>query len=382
MITAAVMLSLTACGDTTWIAKVDGEVINSGAYIYYQGMGYSAAGYELAKEDQNYYYYMMYGMSYIDEKIGDKTVKEYMNDYALDMCKQYVVVERLFDELGLTISEEEQSLIDIQVNNMWNNDEAQYKKIGISKETLQKVTENSYKEGAVFEKYYEVGGLNGTTEEDIKAYLEDNYARVKYITFAFSDSYDDAVDSARKDAALATAQSYLDRANAGEDMNLLIEEYQAILAAENAEENENTEDSESADEQQTPSDSEEPENAEDAEADETETEDVEENPYKNEYIIGKENSVPSDKFTSYVFGNVKTGEFSIVQDDLNFYLVQKLDILERPDVYEQNRSALLQALFDSDYTALINNRLKDYSVEINQKSVKRYKPETAVNAGD
>lgn len=38
MITAAVMLSLTACGDTTWIAKVDGEVINSGAYIYYQGM--------------------------------------------------------------------------------------------------------------------------------------------------------------------------------------------------------------------------------------------------------------------------------------------------------------------------------------------------------
>ena len=48
-----IMLSMTACGDTSWIINVDGEIVNSGLYIYYQSQGYTAAGYELAADDQN-----------------------------------------------------------------------------------------------------------------------------------------------------------------------------------------------------------------------------------------------------------------------------------------------------------------------------------------
>ena len=79
-----------------------------------------------------------------------------------------------------------------------------------------------------------------------------------------------------------------------------------------------------------------------------------------------------------MFEDVKTGTFDLVQDDLNIYLVQKLDILERDDIYEDNRETFLYALFDSDYTALINNTLADYSVVVNDNSVKRYKPERAI----
>ncbi len=31
----AMTFSLTACGDTSWIVKVDGETVPSGVYIYY-----------------------------------------------------------------------------------------------------------------------------------------------------------------------------------------------------------------------------------------------------------------------------------------------------------------------------------------------------------
>ncbi len=363
----AMAFSLTACGDTSWIVKVDGETVPSGVYIYYQTVGYSAAGYELAATDQTYYYYMMYGMSYLDQKVGEKTVPEYMNDYALSMSKQYVVVERLFDELGLELTEDDKKLIDTQVNSLWNNNSEQFVKIGVGKESIRKVITNSTKEEKVFNAYYEVGGINGTTEDDIKAYLEDNYARVKYMTFKYADSADDAVDEARKNEALADAQAYLDRIIAGEDVDALIDEHEAEVAAAN-EEGENTKpDLPDADGGEKEDDS----------ADDVEVEEPAD-PYPNESIFSKEATSPSEKFVNYVFTEIKVGEAKLVQDDINIYVVSKLDVLERTDIYEQNRDSFLMALFDSDFTSLVNDKLAGYSVEVNEGSVKRYKPQNAV----
>lgn len=383
LLAIAIALSLVACGDTSWIVKVDGETVNSGLYIYYQSQGYSAAGYELMAEDQNYYYYMAYGLSYIDDTIGEdgETVRDYMNEYALNMCKQYVVVERLFDQLGLELTEDELSLVDTQVRNLWNNSEDAFVEAGISKDTVEKAIISDLKEEKVFNAYYEVGGLNGTTEEDIQGYLEDNYARIKYITFNFADDATEAVDTDRKNEALETAQSYLDRALAGESMDDLIAEYAEILEQAEAEETDEEDETVKENLPETP----ESEDAEDAEStegtdeaeDSTDVDDIA-SQYPNEVIINNEGTSPSEKFISYVFNNIDTGEFDLVQDDLNVYLVQKLDILERDDIYDDNRETFLYALFDSDYTALINDTLADYTVEVNERSVKRYKPDRAI----
>ena len=259
---------------------------------------------------------------------------------------------------------------------------------------MEKAIIASLKEEKVFNAYYEVGGLNGTTEEDIQGYLEDNYARIKYITFNFADDATEAVDTDRKNEALETAQSYLDRALTGESMDDLIAEYAEIL--EQAEAEESAEEDETV--KENLSEIQESENAEEAESadesadgaestdgtdgtDETEgSSDVDDitSQYPNEVIINNEGTAPSEKFISYVFNNIDTGEFDLVQDDLNVYLVQKLDILERDDIYDDNRETFLYALFDSDYTALINDTLADYTVEVNERSVKRYKPDRAI----
>ena len=55
-----------------------------------------------------------------------------------------------------------------------------------------------------------------------------------------------------------------------------------------------------------------------------------------------------------------------------------MDVLERNDVYDTNRESFLFALFDSDFTKLVNDKLAGYSVEVNDSSVKRYKAEKAV----
>ncbi|MCC8195608.1 MAG: hypothetical protein LIO49_02165 [Ruminococcus sp.] len=366
----AVVFSLAGCGDTSWIVKVDDVTVNAGMYIYYQGAGYTAAVYELAEEDSTYYYYYLFGYSLLDQTIDDQSVSDYMSDYAVDMCKQYVVVQKLFEELGLELSETELANIETSVANTWESYSETYEAAGISEDTIRKVAEATMMEEDVFNAYYEVGSLNGTTEDDIKDYLEDNYARIKYITFEFSESADDAIDEDYKAEMLEIANSYLERAEAGESMDDLIAEYAEILAAAEAEESEEEEDSEDTDED-TAEDTEE-------EAEEVEVEDEEVDEYANEYIISIEGTSPSEKFVNYVFTVCNVGEYTVIQDDTCFYLVERLDILERDDLYEANRDSYLEALFDDAYTTLINEKLATYEVEVNENSIKRYTAERAL----
>lgn len=360
LLVAVMALSLTACSDTKWILKADDEVLNSGIYIYYQNAGYTAAGYELMAEDINYYYYMMYGMSYLDATIGEQTVEEYANEYALDMCKQHVVIERLFDELGLELTAEDKELLKAQLNSAWTQNGEGYLAAGVSKESLEKVILNSLKEEKIFNTYYEVGGTNGTTEEDIKGYLEDNYARVKYMTFVYAQNTEDAVDEAVKAEMLQKANDYLARAKSGESMNDLISEWNELGKKEEATE-ETTEEVEA-----------ETETSEEAETEEETDE------YANEVFVNVESTSPSEKFVQYVFENCKVGEFAVIQDDTSFYLVEKLDVLERTDIYEENRTTFLTALFNDEFTSLINDKLEGINIEVNEASIKRYKLATAL----
>ncbi|MCD7785647.1 MAG: hypothetical protein LUH18_08795 [Oscillospiraceae bacterium] len=367
----AVVFSMTGCGDTTWIVKVDDVTVNAGMYIYYQGAGYTAGVYELSEEDSTYYYYYLFGYSLLDETINGQSMSDYMSDYAVDMCKQYVVISKLFEELGLELTETELANIETSVANTWESYGDSYEAAGISEDTIEKVAIITMMEEDVFNAYYEVGGLNGTTEDDIKDYLEDNYARIKYITFEFSESADDAIDEDYKAEMLEVANSYLERAQAGESMDDLIAEYAEVLAAAEAEEDEESEDT---DEDTT--DEAEEETEEDAEEVEVEDEEVDE--YANENIISIEGDSPSEKFVNYVFTVCNVGEYTVIQDDTCFYLVERLDILERDDLYEANRDAYLEALFDDAYTTLINEKLATYDVEVNERSIKRYTAERAL----
>ncbi len=374
MLVCVMAIGLVGCGDTTWIVKANDIVINSGLYIFYQLQGYTEAVYTLAAEDINYYYYYMYGYSLLEETIDDQTVAEYVNEYALDMCKQYIVVEQLFRDLGLELSDDDKALIKAQVSSTWSSSQDYFESAGIAKSTVEMALENSFKEDLVFDAYYEVGGVKGTTEETISAYLEDEYARIKFISFTFADSADDAIDTERKEAQLALANSYLERANAGEAMDDLIADYTAYLEAEEAAEEEVTDDSTK---ENLPVIEEESEETEDIEVTEEEAD-----PYENEYIIATDSTSPSAKFVNYVFTTCKVGEFSVIQDDTNFYLVEKLDILERDDIMEDSRDYLLTEIYDSDYTSLINKTLAEYTVTVNEKSVKRYTAENAVIGRD
>lgn len=358
MLVLCMALSLVGCGDTTWICEVDGDTVAAGLYIYYQNEGYGDAVYNLAQSDSDsyiIYYLYYYNFGYVEPQLfsvtlsSGETVEQHINDYALDMCKQVIITDKLFNELGLEFTADEQALIDTQVRSAWANAKDSWEAIGVGEASFKAALVTSYKEDKVFDAYYEVGGRNGTTEEEILDYFAGNYARIKYMTFTFADSIDDAIDEARKNEQLDLANGYLEAAQSGTPMDELIEQYNAYLDSLKTEEET------------------------DEEADDTVDVDTDEdNEYKNETILSESSTYPTEKFVNYVFTTVKVGEISVIQDDTCFYLVERLDTRERTDLYDTYRAGIMQELFDSDFTKLINTELAKYTVNVNEKAVKRY----------
>src|SRR5699024_790862 len=107
--------------------------------------------------------------------------------------------------------------------------------------------------------------------------------------------------------ALDMANAYLERAEAGEEMDDLIAEYDEILAeqeaAEEAENEETTSDETTTDETATDETTDEEENVKE---DLPEIDAEEEDEYPNEVILYIEDTTPSEKFVNYVFEDVKT----------------------------------------------------------------------------
>lgn len=387
LLAACMLFCLAGCGDTRWICEVDGNEIPAGVYIYYQTEGYGDALTQLVQEDSDtylypYIYYYNYGMvetALFDTKLSSgETVEEHINAYALDMCKQLTIVDKLFDQLGLELTEDEKALLDSQTKSVWSNSGEGLEEIGVSEASYKMVLLSKIKEERVFDAYYEVGGKNGTTEEEIKDYYSDNYARIKYMTFTFSDSADDAVDETRKNEQLELANSYLDELNAGASMDELIERHNEELAAETETDTEDGA-ADTDDAVETEDDAAEPETSDDeTDTEETGDESAEtENEYPNESILSKDSVYPTEKFVNYVFTTVKVGENAVVQDDTCFYVVQRLDVNERTDLYDSNRNTIIKDLFDDDYTKLINEELAKYTVNVNNSSIKKYKTKNA-----
>lgn len=223
--------SMTGCSDSGYIGTINGMQIPNGIYIYdLQLTAYNEASSKIKEEKGD-----SLGTAEVTvftETIDGKPASAWLKDYALERVKRYVAIESLFDEYGLTLSDDDSNSINDYIKSL-DNDlgyYAQYygieestfgehfENMGISKDTLRKITENSYKESAVFLHNYDKDGLTPVSEDEINSYATENYAAVKLLKVTFTDHQGLSLkDDADKEKIRELAQSYADRANSGED---------------------------------------------------------------------------------------------------------------------------------------------------------------------
>jgi hypothetical protein len=208
---AALAVTSTACttfgSSTAYAMTIDGTQVKAGVYIYYSYAAYMEFVDELEEQDSD--------LDTSDNKVVKKQsidgedAETWIKNKALEYCQRFVAVQQKFEEAGLSLDEDEETEIDDTMESFWESNGDTYEKNGISKSSVTQVLENTYMTNDLFLYYYDVDGEEGTTEDELKEYYEENNARVRYIKFDLTDGNGDALDDDGKADMKAMVEDYL-----------------------------------------------------------------------------------------------------------------------------------------------------------------------------
>lgn len=369
LLSLTMLFSLTACSDTTWAAKADGYKVNAGIYIYYTMMAYydaqDKAGVENSEDSDSSSAAETTTATttatttkkdLFASRIDGMDVKTWIKETASEDVKKFIAIEKEFDALGLTLTDTQKTQINNALSNTWSVNSELFEKNGISEASMKQLIQSSYKQDAIFQSYYGAGGSEEVSQDELNRYIDENNARVKYIAIQLKDGEGNLFKSADKAKAMKMAEEYKERA-AAENFDDLITEYNDYYQKQVEEAT--AEDSSSSSSSESSS----------SEAEE------ETDPYANEMILGKEGTTPSEKINKAIFEQTKTGEITIIEDDEIYYVVQRLDILERTDLLEDYRDSILYSLKGEEFEKKIETLGDGVLLEKNQASYKRYDPQ-------
>ena len=393
LMSAAMLISLSACGEsTTWGAKINDTELRAGIYIYYSMNAY----YEAQK-------FLTEGQTDIFAiNIEDKPAVQWMQDKATASMQEYVAYEEKFDELGLTLSEDEVKATTKSVEDMLEAYKSyyglDYEKYGISKQSNIDISINGLKKEAVFNYYYGDGGTEAVPEDDIKQYMKDNYAYVNYIQMQLKDGSGNLLKSDGKAKIKTMSEDYIERAKSGEDFNKIAAEYntyysnlqaEAQAAAAASTETNSAETSGSIAVETSPAKVE-PAQDESNETTAASTEvtssettaqvteaaaDTANTVTDNAQVIKKdaENPLPSKTVNDKVFGGtLKDGDIVLIEEDEAYYVLKYMDLFSKEGYYDEQKSTVLHEMKDEEFDALVATWTASQKVEINQKAYDRY----------
>lgn len=438
---AAVMSSMTACGEnTTWGATIDGSDIPAGIFIYYLQSAYYSAQSKLNEENSASSDAIASAdgttttAAVFSSQIDGKDAKTWIYDEATKSMQEYAAIEAKFTELGLTITADEKDAAKVYCDQMWDYAGEYYTKMGISEKSYTSIYLNSQKRDKVFKTIYSEGGEYAVSDDEIKTYLDENYAMINYIAMELKDGSGNLLKSDGKAEMMSMAESYVERYKNGEDFDALNAEYTAYydnLKATAAEEAANAAadeaETETSTAEVTPSDAEAAleDNADEitdsaetteateapaedtAEAEETadtaeetaeadsttteeaaettetsadasaeETSDSGEQISSNKTVIEKSGTTPDSAVVSKVFDEMQKGDIQIIEssDSETYYIVLKMDVLETDEYFLSAKDSLLYEMKSEDFDALITQWTEAQNVVKNQDAYKRYDP--------
>ena len=213
-------ISLTSCGkQTTHVAKSGDYTISTGIYVLALLQGFDE--YVLYNEDYN-----PKNKEFWLTEVDGVTYEQKVTDYAKNYVTEYLAVQQIFDELGLSFIDGEQEAVKEQVAESWKTLAALYEPNGCSETSFFEGNLNQYKRYKIFCEIYKEGAEKAATDEEIKAYMDEHYYRIKYCFAELTDENGAAItDEAKIKEVEDALQEIVDKVNKGGDIDTLTDEY-------------------------------------------------------------------------------------------------------------------------------------------------------------
>lgn len=331
---SALALSFTACsGDTTWAAKTNDEVsITSGVYLTYLISAYSQAQNTLNASASTMW----------DQKIEEKDTATWITDKAVSMCKNHIAASLLFDELGLTLSEDDQKVIQNNIATFLEQNGTVYANNGAAEKSIRQVLTVSYKSDMIFDYYYSETGLEPVSEEQIRDYFYENYALIRYTSRSKLDSSGNTLSEETLKATREELDGYVTQLNRGDDFDTIIDEYRNSVVEQMG-----------LDASQYGADTSDPD--------------------RNKSLLQKSNA-SSSVLVAKTFEQAEYNVPYLCEDDSTIYLSQRLDLAKEESYFEDYRDNVLKTMKDSDYQAKLDKALEGVLITFNDASLNRYSP--------
>lgn len=378
--------SLSGCADSGSIMTIEGVEIRNGVYLQKE-LGVCSDARTKASEQREEAGDTSEITDLFAETIDGKSASEWIKEQTLEKIKYFAAIEKLCEENGIVLSDEEKASINSDINSLWNDDNyyAQYfygtdtigeyyESIGVGRESLTQVYVNDDLSNKLFLHYFDADGVTPVSEDELNAYLKENYAAVKVLELDFVDyagiELEDETDIQQvKDKAKAFA----DRLNSGESFAQIKYEIDLQQAQDDAkvdaidsygeisvEEGEELPDYDKYIEDAI----------NEATAEKSESDD------ELLTVISKDSSSFDTAVTDYIWAASDNSSAAVFDTEDCVYIIVRDDITSKTDWLSENRSSVLKEIKGDEYDELIKAEYSGYTVEANDYLVNtKYAPD-------
>lgn len=340
-------LTFSGCADTSVAGTIEGVTIPAGIYVLneFEALSQAVSDFKDANPDTDV---DAEGFDFFAQTIDGKSFSDYVKDTAAQNCKNYVAVEKMFDEMGLVIDAADKEKLIADVNATWDNDNTYaqifygvntygeyYEKNGIGKNSYKEYMLNSKKAEMIFEAIYCENGSKEVPQAEIEKWIEENYTVVRYISVSKKDKDGKLIEDETKLAELKTlAEGYAEEINGGAKFSEVYNKHQKHI-----------------------------------EATEVEVEEEKE----LDRIISVESTNPSEEFVKHVY-EMELDKAEVYDADTYYYVVIRYDILT-DDYKETYKHTALNALKGDEMKATLEAAAANYSVSFNDATLEQFSPE-------
>ena len=402
------MFTFTGCADIGTALTINETKIPAGVYIVNKMTAMSEASALYKEENPNLD--TSAGVDYDVITVEGKVFTTWVEDRTLELCKQYVAVEEMFDASELTYTAEQKKTVKNNIAELWAYSEQiylyyyygipynkydsfgdYYEKLGVSKESYQKIVMNTEKREMLFNSIYGKDGSSAVAQADIETYYKENYARIGYFLVDLLDGSSKTItDEAAIAERKALAESYATKLANGDDFATVKAEYDAFVKKLKEDATPATTGTASKAEAENDAEQTTPEvtttsdgttaattttTLDGTTADTTTTEGTpstgEEEKTEVETLLAKTSTTPSADFVKAAF-ELENGKSTVFDSETGYYVIVRYDIMERTDWFEDTTSAVLKALKGDEFEATLSTKASAYTVEQNEAAINEY----------
>lgn len=179
----AMCVSLTGCysEDKTWAAKMGDTTLPIGSYIYYYTSAYSEGAAQVNSESE-----------VLKSDIDGQSASAWIDHRTLDYVHSYYYVDSKFDELGLTLSDEDLESIDVATASMWSYYKTAFEEIGVAENSFREAyAVYNTKLSLLLQAMYGQGGELEVSESEMHDYYTDKYIYYQYFRVDLTETDED-----------------------------------------------------------------------------------------------------------------------------------------------------------------------------------------------